>query len=351
MTQPDPFKVAIVWRGDAQARAEAQPGRLKAIFEALNRRAVAAEPAVWSEALTAEVRAQLLRMDGVLVWVDPISAATGDRRGALDELLREVAETGVFVSAHPDVAAKMGVKAVLYRTRDLGWGSDTHLYETHDDFAREFPARLARGARVLKQNRGNGGIGVWRVETLDEANVRAKEARGDGEFRNLRLADFIAERAEDFSGGEPLVDQAFQPRHLEGMIRCYMVGGEVAGFGRQMVRALADPKDGPAEPRLYSGPDDARFQSLRTLMERDWAPGLARRLEIDPEALPVIWDADFLLGPKTAAGEDSYVLCEINANSVFPIPDEAPEALAKTLLRRLSAVRRQIPSSPGERHD
>src|SRR4051812_18188247 len=100
----DRFKVAVVWRGDAQARAEAQPetSRLKAIFEALERQGIAAEPAVWSEDLTGEVRTQLLGMDGVLVWVDPISTATGERRGVLDALLREVAAKGVLVSAHPD---------------------------------------------------------------------------------------------------------------------------------------------------------------------------------------------------------------------------------------------------------
>jgi hypothetical protein len=41
------------------------------------------------------------------------------------------------------------------------------------------------------------------------------------------------------------------------------------------------------------------------------------------------------LGPKTPLGHDTYVLCEINVSSVFPIPDEAPDALADTLLRRL----------------
>jgi hypothetical protein len=29
---------------------------------------------------------------------------------------------GVWVSAHPDVILKMGVKEVLHRTRHLGWG-------------------------------------------------------------------------------------------------------------------------------------------------------------------------------------------------------------------------------------
>jgi hypothetical protein len=233
----------------------------------------------------------------------------------------------------------MGVKTVLYRTRELGWGTDTGLYETHEGFAAEFPGRLAAGPRVLKQNRGNGGIGVWKVERLDGTSVRAQEARGGAEVRTLALDAFVAERATDFEDNGSLVDQAFQARHLDGMVRCYMSGDRVAGFGHQLVRALAAPVEGPAGPRLYSGPADPRFQRLRALMEREWTPGLSRLLDIDPDALPVIWDADFLLGPRTPEGDDSYVLCEINVSSVFPIPDEALDALAQTTLRRLAAAK------------
>jgi len=340
-SQINSYRVAIVWRGDAQARAEASPetSRLKAIFAALAGRGIVAEPCVWSEDLTDAARAQLAGVDAVLVWVDPIASATGQRRDALDELLREVAARGVLVSAHPDVIAKMGVKAVLYRTRDLGWGTDTWFYETPAAFADAFPDRLATGPRVLKQNRGNGGIGVWKVERAGGADVRVQEARGASEPRTLALADFIAERAGDFGAAGGLVDQPFQARHLEGMVRCYMSGGQVVGFGHQLVRALAGPEHGPAGPRLYSGPDDPRFQHLRGLMQDDWTPGLARQLDIAPDDLPVVWDADVLLGPRTAEGDDSYVLCEINVSSVFPIPDEAPDALAQTLQRRLSYAR------------
>jgi glutathione synthase/RimK-type ligase-like ATP-grasp enzyme len=339
MAEAKPYKVAMVWRGDRQARgdASAETSRLKAIFAALAQHGIAAEPAVWSEELTGEVRDQLLTMDGVLVWVDPIATATGERRGALDDLLREVAASGVFVSTHPDVTAKMGVKGVLYRTRDLGWGTDTWLYETEAAFRAAFPRRLASGPRVLKQNRGNGGIGVWKVERLEGTTTRVREARGGAGARVLSLERFMTERAADFDGDGSLIDQAFQARHLEGMVRCYMSGGRVVGFGHQLVRALAAPEDGPAGPRLYTGPDDPRFQRLRGLMERDWTPGLAQRLDIDPDALPVIWDADFLLGPRTPRGDDSYVLCEINVSSVFPIPDEAPDALARLTLERLAA--------------
>src|SRR4029077_6625725 len=109
-----------------------------------------------------EVREQLLAVDGVLVWVDPLHE--GKTRTVLDALLRDVASSGPWVSAHPDVILKMGVKEVLHRTKHLGWGTDTHLYRTAADFL-AVPSRLrSAGPRVLKQNRGNDGQGVWKVE-------------------------------------------------------------------------------------------------------------------------------------------------------------------------------------------
>ena len=56
---------------------------------------------------------------------------------------------------------------------------------------------------------------------------------------------------------------------------------------------------------------------------------------IDVTSLPIIWDADFLYGPRTASGEDTYVLCEINVSSVFAIPDQAPAEIARLVVTRL----------------
>src|SRR6202035_259145 len=94
---------------------------------------------------------------------NPIS--DGHNRVILDALLREVASKGIWVSAHPDVILKMGVKQVLYRTKSLGWGSDTYVYDDARAFRAEFPARLrAAGPRVLKQKPGNGGQSKRKVE-------------------------------------------------------------------------------------------------------------------------------------------------------------------------------------------
>ena len=76
-------------------------------------------------------------------------------------------------------------------------------------------------------------------------------------------------------------------------------------------------------------------------METEWVPQMLPVLGIEPEALPVIWDADFLYGPRNDAGEDSYVLCEINASSCFAIPDQAPAAIAALVLARCREARQR----------
>ena len=74
-------------------------------------------------------------------------------------------------------------------------------------------------------------------------------------------------------------------------------------------------------------------------MEQEWTPQMMQILRIDAGSLPIIWDADFLYGPRTASGEDTHVLCEINISSVFAIPDQAPAAIARLALARLRRTR------------
>jgi len=131
-----------------------------------------------------------------------------------------------------------------------------------------------------------------------------------------------------------VIDQPFQPRLPEGMIRCYLGGDKVVGFGHQLIKALIAPPSEPG-PRIMHSASAPQFRRLREAMEGEWTPRLAEMLEIDKRSLPIIWDADFLYGPRTTAGEDTYVLCEINVSSVFPIPDQAPDEIAKLVEKRL----------------
>jgi hypothetical protein len=65
------------------------------------------------------------------------------------------------------------------------------------------------------------------------------------------------------------------------------------------------------------------FQALKSKLETEWIPQMQNIHGIGTESLPIIWDADFLYGPVTNAGEETFVLCEINVSSVYPFPDSA----------------------------
>lgn len=346
-----PGKVAIVWRGDAETRAAATPenNRYHKIFSELLELGIDAKPAVYCEEMQDEVCAQLQEFDGVLVWVNPLQE--GRTRENFDAMLREIAASGRFVSAHPDVILKMGVKEVLYRTKHLGWGADTHLYRTMDEFRRAFPSQLrSAGPRVIKQNRGNDGQGIWKVELNEQGatpSVTVLEARRGSMPEAVPLETFMSRCEAYFGWGGLIIDQPFQPRLPDGMIRCYVGVDKVTGFGHQKIKALIPPPpegpDAPAAqpgPRIMHGPDAAPFQALRMKMEAEWIPQMMLALGVERNSLPIIWDADFLYGPKDAAGEDTHVLCEINVSSVFAIPDEAPAAIARLTLQRLKEMQR-----------
>jgi hypothetical protein len=348
MSAREAGKLALLWPRDATKWHAATPRdyRLSRVFDAMTGLGIETEPALYADDVADQVREQLLRCDGVLVWVDPLSE--GRDRVALDAMLRDVASNGVWVSTHPDVILKMGVKEVLYRTRYLGWGTDTNLYRDVEAFREEFLNCLrAAGPRVLKQNRGNGGEGVWKVELASESGqdgeiVRVLHAPRGSVPLETSLGDFMSRCEPYFANEGCIVDQPFQARLPDGMIRCYMGADKVVGFGHQLIKSLIPPPaEGPDSeaaqpgPRIMHPAAAPEFQALRTKMESEWTPQMMQLLNIDAGSLPIIWDADFLYGPRDATGEDTYVLCEINVSSVFPFPEQAAADIARLALARL----------------
>lgn len=360
MTSSAPPKIAILRR--PLRPAENPPGgatdRVRPLFEAFARLGAPALPVTFEEDHLAEVRRTLLGFDAVLVFVDPINPPDGRDRSLLDPLLREVAAAGVVVSTHPEVILKMGTKEVLWTTRDLPWGSDVHAYRTAEQLAAELPARVAlEGPRVLKQYRGNGGDGVWKVEPADVERavdspptlatpVRVLHAQRGSTEEVVALEEFLRRMRRYIEESGPLIDQPFQPRLPEGQIRVYVVVDRVAGFGLQHVKALmpAPPGSAPAdlepEPRTYYDADLSSTQPLRRLMDEGWIALMQDSLGIATDDLPLLWDIDFLLGPRDAEGRDTYVLCEINVSSVIPFPPSAAEPLARATIARARRAHR-----------
>jgi hypothetical protein len=289
---------------------------------------------VYSDSFRDEVAEQLLHVNGVLVWHNPIE--DGRDRDLLDAMLRATATKGVFVSTHPDIIMKLGTKDVLLAARNLPFGSDVYCVDSLEQLRTELPRRLSFGARVLKQWRGHSGIGIWRIERLDEDRyaLRHAERGASEEFVDLRGVEHR----------NHMIDQAWQPRMVEGMTRAYIVRDKVVGFGHQAVIAL-HPHDSAGNAiatttRLYSDRGDSRFQDLLQRLEDEWIGLLCEQVDVNPEELPLLWDVDFLLGDKQMGGPETYVLCEINVSSVAPFPEAAIAALVDATRHAIGAKHR-----------
>ena len=337
-------RLAILYPGDRAARDRADPAesRFLKLFEAFARAGIAAVPAIYHDDFHDEVLEQLQRLHGVLVWHNPIEG--GRDRSRLDAMLRAVAAKGVFVSTHPDTILRLGTKDVLVAVRDLPFGTDVHRLDSLTQARAELPGRLALGARVLKQQRGHSGIGIWRIEKLGRHRYGVRHAVR-GAMQEIVDFDGVLQRLSPyFEGAGHMIDQAWQARMVEGMTRAYLVQGRVAGFGHQDVVALHPSAVGgdapPPSQRLYSDADDPRFQDLRRKLEGEWMEPLCARVGVRPEDLPMLWDADFLLGEREEGGQEKYVLCEINVSSVSPFPDSAIAPVVEEACCALVAARR-----------
>ena len=85
--------------------------------------------------------------------------------------------------------------------------------------------------------------------------VRVLHAQRGSLPEDMPLDAFIARCEPYFGWGGCIIDQPFQPRLPDGMIRCYMSGAEVAGFGHQLIKALIPPPpEGPDVTRGAAGP-------------------------------------------------------------------------------------------------
>ena len=307
------------------------PGNTKNVFTEEKYRALAekfvqsnmsVETVLYNDTLVDSYRQSLNQLDALLVWVNPVEQ--GQNRNVLDELLVELESAGVFVSSIPETIMKIGTKDVLFKTRNLEWGSDVELYATLEDFRNRFPASIMNGqTRVLKQFRGNGGDGVFKVRAMERDILVLHAKRGAVEER-MDANTFFDHFSGYFVGGGPMLNQEWNDNIANGMVRCYMSGHHVAGFGYQEINALY-PQDGPVSPgrRFYFTEQCALFADLRMLMEERWIDQLLEVSDLGAEKLPVIWDADFFINSMVPNSPGRYTLCEINVSSVSPVPESA----------------------------
>lgn len=324
---------------DGEPRDAATEDRYRLLVEKIRERGWPVRTLSYHDSRREALRAEALRCDAVLVWINPTEPQLD--RAALDVFLGELAGAGVLVSAHPDAIRRIGTKDVLVATQALGWSVDTVAHVSAAEFAASFPAKVRReGARVLKQTRGHSGLGVWKV-TAAPADGFTLQSAGRGEPpRTLTEVELVAYfETEVFARGGHLIDQRWVDSVRRGMLRAYLSGIRVAGFGYQEIVALhpAGPEDdftrcSPTRRHYYSERCHL-FQNLRTRLERDWIPALQRLTAMRDEDFPLLWDADFFFGEPP---DEEFLLCEINVSSVSPFPDSVITPLLDGLAQRLA---------------
>src|SRR5215510_6342536 len=92
-----PYRVAIVFPADPELRQKTrlEDSRFARTAAALAEKGIAVEGAPYIADDLEELREQLMRVDGVLVWINPI--VDGRDRTDLNKVLADVAASGVFV--------------------------------------------------------------------------------------------------------------------------------------------------------------------------------------------------------------------------------------------------------------
>lgn len=265
----------------------------------------------------------LSRFDGVLVRCIPgqIAAAGGDQR-RFDDSMTALAAT-IPVWPTPGVVEKMGAKDALCQIKDMDIGlPDTFGYSSPEDLRAGFRKSIAFQPRVVKQNRGDWGEGIWIVSlksrdycstfgereaaddellVLMEASDNHEEEHSVAEFLEFCVGGRSAGSGEwestgagrYFDGGVDaggqMVDQRYLPRISEGEARFLMVGADVSGIEHYV---YVGGVSGETKTTLHA-PDAPEFAGIRRLLEAELGT-LVRKLGLAMKDLPLLWAADFI---------------------------------------------------------
>jgi hypothetical protein len=139
-------------------------------------------------------------------------------------------------------------------------------------------------------------LGVWKVQFAEipatdsgvenlnpDTPILARHAQRGSSDDTMPLAVFFHLCEPYFAGSGRMIDQAYQSRLPEGMIRCYLTQERVVGFGHQAINALYPTPSGvnlgeavQPGPRFYQPPSQPEVQSLKHKLEVGMHPLIKR---------------------------------------------------------------------------
>lgn len=263
------------------------------------------------------------------------------------QMLRELVANGVEGLPHPDAMIAYGAKNSVEKLRGTAIvPKDVYTYYDFDSLKENLPKTLKNGVRVLKQNRGSTGEGIWRVEVINadkykkaiplDAKLKLTEAK-DNHTEEKTLQEFLEFCIQYVEGDNGmLLDMPFLERIVEGEIRVLMLRDNVVNI---VHKKPAETKDA-FSATLFSGAKyrydkPEQWPELVEIVKKS-VPVIQQKL--GNYDLPLIWTADFILDTDEKTGKDKYVLGEINASCVgFTTHLELSENIADEVLALLDA--------------
>jgi glutathione synthase/RimK-type ligase-like ATP-grasp enzyme len=273
-----------------------------------------------------EWRSDLLKyvsenFDGYINRINPGNLLKGEI--LYFDFLRNLSNMGLVGMSHPDEMVTLGSKDLLFKLVGSSLvPSDIFVYNTIKEFKNKFPQSLAKGDRVLKQNRGSTGVGIWRVELVNpiesneltkESQIKCTEAK-DNQVKYYSLEHFMS-LCEKYIVGKSglLIDVPYLPRIKEGEIRVLLVGKNPI----HIIHKKPADAENAFSATLYSGAKYTthgieEFPDLINNFKR-FFPLIAQITKM--ESLPLIWTADFIMS-NDDFGNDTFILSEVNCSCV-----------------------------------
>ncbi|KOS68148.1 hypothetical protein AEA09_05990 [Lysinibacillus contaminans] len=260
-----------------------------------------------------------------IAYISRINPGNLQHEAEYFDMLRDLCAVGVIGMPHPDAMIGYGSKDVLSKLVSTNLvPDDTFAYYTIEAFKAQFPSALAITERVLKQNRGSTGEGIWRVKLVEplaegvtevplDAAIKCTEAK-DNHVEYWKLGEFMSFCEQYITGQNGmLIDMRFLPRITEGEIRLFMLHDKPVHV---VHKKPADSEDA-FSATLFSGAQ-YRYDS-----PEKWEDLVQNFLTQLPQVtnllgnynLPLIWTADFMLDTDDA-GNDCYILGEMNCSCV-----------------------------------
>merc|ERR1719162_1933001 len=279
--------------------------------------------------------------------------ADGGNQNKFDEGMRALRKGGIQVWPSPDVMEFMGAKDALTKIADMNIGlEDTFAYYDEKVFSDGFKKTMAFQPRVIKQNRGSSGEGIWIIklksgeycktfgerscaddEVLDmmEANDNHSEEHTVAEFIEFCVKGRTSKSGTWTSKGEGkylaggkaaggmLVDQRFCPRIVEGELRYNCVGESLVGIiHKKPKEGGISAVGGTGSIYTYYGPREKKFAGLTKSFTGPELAKIMPALGLESEPIPLWWTSDFInSSPEgTAAKDEKWIVGEFNCSCV-----------------------------------